>query len=229
MSVSYVIASQRPWNASLAARLQKKTGQEFIYISDQNELAEDKLEKLKPKYIFFAHWSSRIPAGVWEHYESIIFHMTDVPYGRGGSPLQNLIMRGHESTVISALRCVDALDAGPVYLKRPLSLAGSAGEIFCRADKVIEEMIIEILEKQPVPQPQTGEPTFFTRRTPADGNLIKAQSANELFDMIRMLDADGYPPAFLECGDFKVEFKRAERQANGIEATVLIREMDKGA
>ena len=29
--------------------------------------------------------------------------MTDLPYGRGGSPLQNLIIRGFESTKISAI------------------------------------------------------------------------------------------------------------------------------
>ncbi len=26
-------------------------------------------------------------------FECVCFHMTDVPYGRGGSPLQNLIIR----------------------------------------------------------------------------------------------------------------------------------------
>ena len=224
---SYIIASQRPWNVNLAARLEKKTGAAFTPIRDQSELDEH-LKKNKPKFIFFAHWSNRIPATIWQQYESVIFHMTDVPYGRGGSPLQNLIMRGHDSTVISALRCVDALDAGPVYLKRPLSLSGSAEEIFSRADKVIEEMIIEILERQPIPQPQVGEPTFFTRRKPADGNLLNAQSARELYDMIRMLDADGYPPAFLDCGHFKVEFKQAALESDGIAATVLIREIEKG-
>ena len=49
--------------------------------------------------------------------------MTDVPFGRGGSPLQNLISRGIYETKISAFRCVAEMDAGPVYPKRPFSLA----------------------------------------------------------------------------------------------------------
>lgn len=32
------------------------------------------------------------------------FHMTNFPYGRGGSPLQNLMKRGHHTTTITALR-----------------------------------------------------------------------------------------------------------------------------
>jgi hypothetical protein len=56
--------------------------------------------------------------------------MSDVPYGRGGSPLQNLIVRGHRETKISELRMVADMDAGPVYRKEYLSLDGSARAIF---------------------------------------------------------------------------------------------------
>ena len=44
-----------------------------------------------------------------------------------GSPLQNLIKNNHESTILSATKCGDELDAGDIYLK-PLSLYGSAGK-----------------------------------------------------------------------------------------------------
>ena len=52
--------------------------------------------------------------------------MTDLPFGRGGSPLENLILRGHTSTVISAIKCAPELDSGDIYLQKPLSLYGSA-------------------------------------------------------------------------------------------------------
>jgi methionyl-tRNA formyltransferase len=68
-----------------------------------------------PRYVFFAHWSWKIPRAVYEAHECVIFHMTDVPFGRGGSPLQNLISRGIYETKLSALRCVEEMDAGPVY------------------------------------------------------------------------------------------------------------------
>ena len=87
--------------------------------------------------------------------------MTDLPYGRGGSPLQNLIFRGHLETKITALRCIGELDAGPVYMKRPLSLNGSASEIFLRAADVVEKMIGEIVHTEPIPEPQKASQLFF--------------------------------------------------------------------
>ena len=44
--------------------------------------------------------------------------MTDLPYGRGGSPLQNLILKGKKTTKITAFKMIDKIDAGPIYLKK---------------------------------------------------------------------------------------------------------------
>jgi len=228
MSDTYVIASQKSWNAELANRLMKKTKHRFVTISQYSDLTPDNLKKINPEKIFFTHWSHKIPNIIWEYYESIIFHMTDVPYGRGGSPLQNLILRGHKQTMISALRCVDALDAGPVYLKYPLSLSGSAEEIFNRTDAVIEEMIIDMIQHSPQPKPQVGEPVLFKRRKPEESNLLQAKSLSDIFDMIRMLDAETYPSAFLQIGDFRLEFKKAQQSKDSVHAEVIIREIIEG-
>jgi methionyl-tRNA formyltransferase len=149
--------------------------------------------------------------------------MTDVPYGRGGSPLQNLIVRRHDATVISALRCVRELDAGPVYMKRPLGLHGSAEEIFLRADAIIEDMIVAMIRDQPEAVAQTGEVVTFTRRRPDQGDLRDAKSLDAWYDLIRMLDAEGYPHAFLDVGDFRIEFSRVGRRTAGLQADVVIR------
>ena len=140
------------------------------------------------------NWSHQIPESIWGHWPTVIFHMTGLPYGRGGNPLQNLIQRGHSNTILAALRCGAELDAGDVYLKEPLSLYGSAEEIFLRADALIEQMIQRILCESPVPQPQQGEPVLISRRKPAQSNLANC-SAGYLYacyNQIRMLDAEGY-------------------------------------
>ncbi|UZP66801.1 hypothetical protein N1030_14465 [Desulfovibrio mangrovi] len=148
--------------------------------------------------------------------------MTDLPFGRGGSPLQNLIQRGFTETKLSALRCTEEVDAGPVYMKRPLSLHGSAEEIFLRAASIMEEMIVEIIDTSPQPVPQSGEPTFFERRKPEQSNISKLPSLEALFDHIRMLDAEGYPAAFLETDRFRMEFRKASLRHGKIEADVTI-------
>ncbi len=65
-------------------------------VTDKKSLTYEKVNDFKPEYIFFPHWSWIIPSEIYENFKCIVFHMTDLPYGRGGSPLQNLISRGFE-------------------------------------------------------------------------------------------------------------------------------------
>jgi methionyl-tRNA formyltransferase len=148
--------------------------------------------------------------------------MTDLPYGRGGSPLQNLIVRGHKKTKISALKVEKGLDTGDVYLKKELNLEGSAQKIFDRSTSIVLLMIKEIVEKNMTPVKQTGEATLFKRRTPEMSNIEDVESLNKLYDYIRMLDADGYPKAYLENSSFRFEFSQSELKNDSIEGHVRI-------
>lgn len=207
----------------MAEELQRRTSRVFYSISEPEELSADRLAQLAIDRAFFPFWSHRIPASVYERTECIIFHMSDLPYGRGGSPLQNLIARGAKQTMISALRCEAQFDAGPIYLKRPLSLDGSAEEIYLRASEIIEDMIAEIVQRSPEPVPQAGEPVAFHRRTPDESTIAPLSSTQAVYDHIRMLDAPGYPHAFLETDHLRVEFRKATLGADSVTAEVTIR------
>lgn len=221
--MTYAIASPHPRNADLYRRLEARLQVPLVSIGEPEALDPRALSDSNVETIFFPHWSWKIPPVVYEHFECIIFHMTDVPFGRGGSPLQNLIVRGFTETQISALRCVEELDAGPVYLKRPLSLGGTAEEILLRADRIIEDMIVEILQSRPEPSPQMGEPTHFSRRKPEDGDISPTADLQRVHDTIRMLDADGYPPAYIDVGDLRLEFSRSSLRLGEVVADVRIR------
>jgi methionyl-tRNA formyltransferase len=208
----------------LPEELAKLTGHEFFYVREKTALSKSFLEEKKPDYVFFPFWSFLIPAEIFEAYECVIFHMTDLPFGRGGSPLQNLLARGIYDTKISALRCTSGIDAGPIYLKKPFSLRqGSAAEIYQRAVPTIRDMIVEILSKKLKPVEQTGEPTVFARRKEEDGNLTKAKDIEAIYDWIRMLDAEGYPRAFLPMNDFRLEFDQASLDGDRVTARVTIK------
>ncbi len=195
---------------------------EVMRVRTTEELINESLSEFDPAYIFFPHWSWRIPNTILERYECVIFHMTDLPFGRGGSPLQNLIMRGIESTQLSALRCEEAIDAGPIYLKMPLSTLGTAEEVFIRAGKLMMPMITRIVDERLQPSPQVGAPTVFDRRRPEQGDLAQARSLGEMHDLIRMLDAEGYPKAFLNVGPIRLCFSRASLRPDSIVADVVV-------
>lgn len=226
--MDYVIATSRSWNEVLARRLEESTGHNFHLITCKDSLTLEHLNSIKPRYVFFPHWSYLIGSEIYEAYECVIFHMTDLPYGRGGSPLQNLIIRGHKKTAMSALRCSDILDGGPIYKKQELSLEGSAAEIFIRAAGVIQSMIECIIEEEPHPKPQDEDPVFFERRRPDQSNLATApvRSLNEFFDFIRMLDADGYPRAFVDLHDHRIEFSHVELKEDRLEGRFVLHRPD---
>ena len=217
-----VIATPHARHDAIEASVRDRLGLEVLRVRTPSELDARALAAFKPRFIFFPHWSWKIPAGIYEGFECVIFHMTDLPFGRGGSPLQNLVVRGIAETQLTALRCVAALDAGPIYLKCPLSLLGTAEEILLRASKLTGEMIENIVREQPMPQLQVGEPVIFRRRTPLDGDLADLKGLEQVFNYIRMLDADGYPPAFIETEHFRLEFRRASLKPDSIIADVKI-------
>jgi methionyl-tRNA formyltransferase len=202
--------------------LRQTHGIEVLRLREQRELSVERLAAFDPRYVFFPHWSWRIPPVVYDAFECVVFHIADLPFGRGGSPVQNQISLGLEESKLTALRCAAELDAGPIYAKRPLSLLGTAEEIFLRAAEAMEGIIVDLLLHEPQPIPQVGKPVIFKRRRPEDSDLRSAATLKALHDMIRMLDADGYPPAFLDVGPFRFEFTRASRGPDHVAADVRV-------
>ncbi|MEO1622962.1 MAG: hypothetical protein AAFU53_18260 [Cyanobacteria bacterium J06632_3] len=87
-------------------------------------------------------------------------------------------------------------------------------------------MIEQIIRVQPEPVPQTGQVTTFNRRKPHESELSQVRSLPQLHDFIRMLDAEGYPKAFLEHQGFRYEFSRSSLQHDRIIADVTITPLD---
>lgn len=220
--MKYVIASSKPWHQEITKAKGLFENPSFEWVGSRHELVK-KIEMLQDiRYIFFLHWNWIVPSEICENYECICFHMTDVPYGRGGSPLQNLIVRGHTNTKLTALRMVSEMDAGPIYQKRNLSLSGTAHEIYKKAGLLSYEIIQWMIENEPEPSAQEGDVVYFQRRKPEQSQLPITGSLTDLFNHIRMLDAPTYPYAFIEYGDFVLKINSASLDDEELTATVRI-------
>jgi methionyl-tRNA formyltransferase len=217
----FIVAGCKSWNRRTYDELIACFPGEWLFVSNPEQL-NDVLIDSQPRYIFFLHWSWIVPTEIIQKHECVCFHMADVPYGRGGSPLQNLIIRGQHKTKLTALRMVEELDAGPVYFKEDLSLEGNAEEIYIRATYLSAQMIQRIIEEHPQAIPQEGEPVIFKRRKPSESAIPKFTSMQALYDFIRMLDAEDYPHAYLEHAGFRYEFSRAALYDGSIMANVTI-------
>ncbi|MBI2989715.1 MAG: methionyl-tRNA formyltransferase [Candidatus Magasanikbacteria bacterium] len=223
--MNYLVVTVKSWNIENFKKFCSSDSQNHWFLIDhKDELSAERVREINPRYIFFPHWSWIIRRELHESYECVVFHMTDLPYGRGGSPLQNLIVRGLKETKVSALKVAEGMDTGDIYMKKSLSLAGSAEDIFRRAsDLVFQDMIPEIVSQEPEPKPQKGEVVEFSRRKPEEGNMENLEDLEKIYDYIRMLDAEGYPSAFLETKAARFEFKAAKNQGDSVSAQVIIR------
>jgi len=194
-----IIATIKSWNVKNADKFRRDNDYEHgvFIITNKDDLTYEKVSEINPEYIFFPHWSWIIPKEIYETFNCIVFHMTDLPFGRGGSPLQNLIERGIENTKISAIKVDEGIDTGDIYFKESLNLNGTADEIFIRASQIIfNKMIPKIINEKILPK------------------------------NIRMLDGEEYPRAFIKFGKYKLEFSRASLKNNKIIADVEIMDED---
>jgi methionyl-tRNA formyltransferase len=141
----------------------------------KEDLTYERLKLLNPRYVFLPFWSWYIPSEVYSNFECIVFHCAPLPYGRGGSPLQNLILRGHTKTKITALKCSKELDAGDIYGKSGwIDISkGTADELYDKFYEIItKEMIPYIVENNPKPYPQRGKVVVFKRIKRSDFDRI---------------------------------------------------------
>ena len=224
----FIIAGSKPWHHADFESRDLSPHHDWTYVSNHDELIAA-VSASAPSYIFFLHWNWHVPAEIFLNYECVCFHMTDVPYGRGGTPLQNLIVRGHAETQLSALQMVQEMDAGPVYTKRQLALDGSAREIYGRAAELSWSIIDWMVLDRPVPTEQIGFAEYFERRRPAQSELPVSGPLSAIYNHIRMLDAETYPLAFLDHGIFRLEFTNVAQEDGSLraECTISIRRESK--
>jgi methionyl-tRNA formyltransferase len=215
-----IIATVKSWNISNAHKFKDlfKKKYDIFVITNKEELNYESVRDIIPKYIFFPHWSWIIPKDIYDKFNCVVFHMTDLPYGRGGSPLQNLIQKKVYDTKISAIKVEAGIDTGDIYLKEPLHIGiGNAEEMFQKASDIIFfKMIPFILKHNPEPYAQEDNVVTFKRRSPEESNLLKADltNLNDFYDYIRMLDGEGYPKAFVKIGKFRVYFNEVHKKSD---------------
>lgn len=196
-----------------------------IVVKNKDELNLELIYKHKPDFIMFPHWSQKVSSEIYQNYKCICFHSSPLPYGRGGSPIQNMINLGHDETEVCSLLMTEEFDAGPIYIRTKVSLKGNLDQILIRIYKAIADQINELLKNDIEPEEQVGEVTKFSRIT--DNSIKFNEPLNKIFDKIRMLDSSIYPQSYIDIEDCKIEFKNAKYSEDQIEASITIKKISK--
>ena len=120
----------------------------FLFFNKQSELSLKNLKRIKPNIIFFPYWHWKVDSKILDKFLCIGFHTAPLPYGRGGSPVQNQIIRGKKKSQICAIKYNNIIDGGDVFLDKYFS-KGTANEIFKNIFDKIIVMMTKIIKKTP--------------------------------------------------------------------------------
>jgi methionyl-tRNA formyltransferase len=133
---------------------------------------------------------------------NIVVHASDLPQGKGMSPLTWQILEGRNEIPVSLFEAVEEIDAGPVYIKDAIHYQGN--ELLNEMQTVLGEKIIEMclqfIRGYPAIvrscRPQSGPESFYRRRKPQDSQLDPNKTIAEQFNLLRVADNDRYPAFF---------------------------------
>ena len=131
---------------------------------------------------------------------TLVIHASDLPKGRGWSPMAWEVLSGADTITVSLLNAEDAVDSGDIWEKRSFAVDGT--ELLSELNDKLFAIELELMDwaldncDSAVPTPQSGEPTHWPRRTPEDSEIDPEKPLAESFDTIRIADPDRFPAFF---------------------------------
>jgi putative two-component system hydrogenase maturation factor HypX/HoxX len=157
-----------------------------------------------PDLILCPFLKERVPAGVWQHWTTIIIHPGPVG-DRGPSSLDHAIMRAAPRWGVTALQAVEEMDAGPIWAARTFAMPAEPprksalynGPVADAAMECIFETVAKAADPSFRPTPLAEAP----RPIPGTGLLPVVRQADRQFDwsedaaaiVRRIRAADGAP------------------------------------
>jgi methionyl-tRNA formyltransferase len=129
-------------------------------------------------------------------------HGSLLPRWRGAAPIQRAIMAGDRQTGVQIMRMSEGLDEGPILLSevmdiRPDDTAATLSERMSHVGASLWPRALAAIERGGVEgTPQTGEPTYARKITPAEARIDWTRPAREIDCHIRGLSP--FPGAWFE-------------------------------
>jgi methionyl-tRNA formyltransferase len=147
---------------------------------------------------------------------NLVIHESDLPHGRGFAPMTWQILEGRSEIPVCLIEAADIADAGPIYGRRDVLLAGNEliGEVRAAIGAAYLDLLDAFLEAPMPPEgaPQRGEPTRYRRRTPKDSRLDPHKTIAEQFQLLRVVDNARYPAFFEHAGGtYVLRIERIDR------------------
>lgn len=207
-----ILTSPNQWFEPYALQLSCKFGNAMVF-TDHNEIAQ-------PYDALFILGYHRIiePTRLSQNRFNLVVHESDLPKGKGWSPLFWQVLEGKNEVVFTMFNAASGIDDGDVVMTRTLRLDGRElnSELRHKQALLTLEMCQEFYRDPesflPL-KPQSGTSTFYPKRDPADSELDLDKPLREQFNLLRTVDNEAYP-AFFKL-DGQTFIVKIEKQVDG--------------
>jgi methionyl-tRNA formyltransferase len=158
--------------------------------------------------LFLVSCSEIVTEKVKEKYgKTLVIHASNLPVGRGWSPLIWQVLAGQQEIVVSLLEAGQRVDTGDIWAQEVIRIPATAlhdeiNEILFQVElKLLDYAVANAEVVEPRRQDPNTKPTYFERRTPAHSEIDAFRSIAEQFDLIRVCDPKRYPAFFYYKGE----------------------------
>ena len=133
---------------------------------------------------------------------TLVVHESDLPIGKGWSPLTWQILEGKNHIPVTLLEAADQVDSGPIYAQRWLEFTGTEliddlreGQADATLD-LCRWFVDHYPQSARQAKEQHGSESFYSRRRPENSEIDLNKSIAQQFNLLRVVDNERYPAFF---------------------------------
>lgn len=135
-----------------------------------------------------------------KHRLNLVVHASDLPRGRGWSPLIWQILEGKNRIPLTLFEATAKMDDGDIYIKDYILLEGH--ELIGKIREKLASKIIELclrfldIDRNLKPVKQKGKISYYPKRSMQDSRLDINKGIREQFNLLRTVDNEVFPAFF---------------------------------
>ncbi|MEA3493461.1 MAG: formyltransferase family protein [Candidatus Margulisiibacteriota bacterium] len=195
-----ILTEKKSWIRPFVEQIREKLNREHAV-----QVFYDHNDVIRGGCLVILGYEKIIPQSILDRNKhNLVVHESDLPSGKGWSPLTWQIIEGKNRVPIVLFGANADVDSGDIYLKDEIVFEGHEliGELREKQGKKTVELVCRFFKDYPdnVRKKQEGSESFYPRRGPRDSELPIDVPLKDLFNRLRVVDNDRYPAFFSNKG-----------------------------
>jgi methionyl-tRNA formyltransferase len=190
-----ILTSERQWFYVYAVKLAEKLGGVPVFTSHQD------INQANDILFILAYHTIIEQEFLIQNKHNIVIHESDLPKGKGWAPLFWQALEGKTNIPFTMFEASSSVDNGDIYFQKILHLTGYElnEELRQKQANLSIEMCLNFVNNYAdylSPKKQTGDESFYAKRTHADSELDVNKTIKEQFNLLRIVNNEEYPAFF---------------------------------